>query len=168
MYYEINVAEGGRHLFATAERSLTTKPEAVKLARRFVKLFPDASVTLTYYPQGGEQIEFDKVRDETSLHITLGATVLVALSLDDDVMRGERKLEIDPEASSSRSTMLWGSAEAIAIVLDDVLSRSKRDSGWDQPSIWMYACRNSFPKLVKQIEKQGRSVRVVGERVEIE
>lgn len=41
MHYEINVSINGRHLFATAERSLTDKVQCIRvydmLAKRFLK-----------------------------------------------------------------------------------------------------------------------------------
>jgi hypothetical protein len=40
MYYEINVAYNGVHYFATADRSLRTKAEALQMYRHFTRLFP--------------------------------------------------------------------------------------------------------------------------------
>ena len=56
MWYEINVARNGKHLFATAERSLTTKKDAIALYNEFIELFPDCDVTLTYYETLGKRI----------------------------------------------------------------------------------------------------------------
>jgi hypothetical protein len=40
MYYEINVALKGKHLFATAERSITTAKQLDFLVRKFQACFP--------------------------------------------------------------------------------------------------------------------------------
>lgn len=40
MYYEINVAKDGRHYFATHERSLQSKEEALEVYRMFKVVFP--------------------------------------------------------------------------------------------------------------------------------
>lgn len=42
MYYEINVSFNDMHYFATAERSLTTKAEAVDLYNHMCRVFPPA------------------------------------------------------------------------------------------------------------------------------
>jgi len=50
--FEINVAKDGKHLFATHQRSLKTKAEALELYTLFSKKFPKAhgySVSLTGY-----------------------------------------------------------------------------------------------------------------------
>lgn len=41
MYYEINVSLNGRHLFATAERSITTSWDAEKVYNLFKEKFPE-------------------------------------------------------------------------------------------------------------------------------
>lgn len=40
MRYEINVSLNGKHFFATAERSLTTKEDAMKVLVAIIKKFP--------------------------------------------------------------------------------------------------------------------------------
>lgn len=42
MEYEINVAKNERHYFATHERSLRTRGEALDMARHFKRLFPES------------------------------------------------------------------------------------------------------------------------------
>lgn len=46
MYYEINVSENGKHLFATHERSLCTEDEARALAKRLKAAFPQCRVDM--------------------------------------------------------------------------------------------------------------------------
>lgn len=40
MYFEINVARNGKHFFATAERSCTTRKEALEVYAELKKKFP--------------------------------------------------------------------------------------------------------------------------------
>jgi hypothetical protein len=40
MYFEINVARNGKHFFATAEQSCTTREEALEVYSEFKKKFP--------------------------------------------------------------------------------------------------------------------------------
>lgn len=42
MYYEINVSLNGKHLFATAERSITTQSKMEKMRELFQKKFPES------------------------------------------------------------------------------------------------------------------------------
>lgn len=41
MYYEINVALNGKHLFATADRSITSPYKAEKVYNLFKEKFPE-------------------------------------------------------------------------------------------------------------------------------
>lgn len=59
MYYEINVAFQGGHLFATAPRSITTEEKAEAVWDLFRKKFPKESgyeVTLSYYETSGSTL----------------------------------------------------------------------------------------------------------------
>lgn len=59
MFYEINVSLNGHHYFATAERSLTSKEAAIKLAHQFKIAFPETGcyeVTLYSWTKTGKQI----------------------------------------------------------------------------------------------------------------
>jgi hypothetical protein len=59
MFYEINVSKDGRHYFATHERSLIGKVEALKAYHDFVKRFPASEgfyVTLTECRRSGKDI----------------------------------------------------------------------------------------------------------------
>lgn len=59
MYYEINVALNGKHLFATAERSLTTSWEAKKMFKLFQEKFPEEEgyfLTLSRWEKVGQTI----------------------------------------------------------------------------------------------------------------
>lgn len=47
MYYEINVSMNGRHLFATAERSLTSEREARQVAVMIRARFPEPEFKVT-------------------------------------------------------------------------------------------------------------------------
>lgn len=42
MPYEINVAKNGKHYFATAERSLRDRDEAITAAKDFKRRFPES------------------------------------------------------------------------------------------------------------------------------
>lgn len=61
MYYEINVSKNGKHLFATAERSLKDIEAANTLANEFKLLrFPASqgfSVTMTRWETTGTSVE---------------------------------------------------------------------------------------------------------------
>ena len=62
MYYEINVSYNGRHLFATAERSITTEQKAKEMYRLFLKNFPESegyNINVTRWNKSGTPIEFD-------------------------------------------------------------------------------------------------------------
>lgn len=42
MYYEINVSLNGRHFFATAERSITSKTQMEEMYNLFLEKFPES------------------------------------------------------------------------------------------------------------------------------
>jgi hypothetical protein len=59
MYYEFNVSLGGRHLFATAERSCQDSSKAKQLAHTLYSKFPESegySVTCTRYETSSTRI----------------------------------------------------------------------------------------------------------------
>lgn len=62
MYYEICVSLNGRHLFATAERSITDIHKANTVYKLFKEKFPEADgykITLTKWDKVGKFIEVD-------------------------------------------------------------------------------------------------------------
>lgn len=62
MKYEINVALNGRHLFATAHRSLTDPQTAALVMTLFREKFPEIdgySVTCTRWENTGQQLTFE-------------------------------------------------------------------------------------------------------------
>ncbi len=59
MFYEINVALKNRHFFATAERSIGTREELVRVMEVFEKAFPESEgykMTVTHYRKIGEMV----------------------------------------------------------------------------------------------------------------
>ena len=67
MYYEINVALNGRHLFATAERSLTTIEETKKVYKLFKEKFPESEgyvLYITRYCQTGKLLSEEQLENE--------------------------------------------------------------------------------------------------------
>lgn len=56
MYYEINVSRNGKHLFATAERSLQTSKQALTLYREFEAKFPDCEILISQITKVGRYI----------------------------------------------------------------------------------------------------------------
>jgi hypothetical protein len=59
MHYEINVAQNGRHLFATAPRSCTSVRQTEELTKLFASKFPEAEgyeVTCTKWETVGTKI----------------------------------------------------------------------------------------------------------------
>ena len=66
MYYEINVSLNGQHLFATAERSITTSWEAEKVYNLFKEKFPESEgykISVTYCEKIGKIIDMDGVEN---------------------------------------------------------------------------------------------------------
>lgn len=47
MYYEINVTKNNRHFFATAERSLTCRADAIECLGELMKRFPEPEFAMT-------------------------------------------------------------------------------------------------------------------------
>jgi hypothetical protein len=67
MYYEINLALNGRHLFATAKRSLTSPAELKKVCKIFVEKFPQSegyNISITEYEEGGHGLDIIEVLNE--------------------------------------------------------------------------------------------------------
>ena len=61
-HYEINVALNGKHLFATAERSCTTREKFDKIISLFKKKFPEEegySISRTYWECCGHNINIE-------------------------------------------------------------------------------------------------------------
>lgn len=62
MYYEINVALNGKHLFATAERSITNNLKAEKVYNLFKEKFPEEegyTISVTMWDKIGTQINME-------------------------------------------------------------------------------------------------------------
>ena len=62
MHYEINVSHNGRHLFATAERSLLTEANAKALFQDFATRFPAEqgySVRCVRWENCGREVEWN-------------------------------------------------------------------------------------------------------------
>ena len=66
MYYEINVSLNGKHLFATAERSVTVIWEAEKVYNLFKEKFPESegyAISVTKWEKVGKIIDMDGVEN---------------------------------------------------------------------------------------------------------
>ena len=64
MYYEINIALNGRHLFATAPRSITTYDELKTILRVFKAKFPaneGYEISASEYPQTSYRIDVSPI-----------------------------------------------------------------------------------------------------------
>ena len=62
MYYEINVSKNGYHLFATAERSITTQTELKRVLDIFKTKFPKEEgyeMSVTKWEKIGHFIDMD-------------------------------------------------------------------------------------------------------------
>ena len=59
MYYEINISENGKHLFATAERSITNEYQLKKVYDKLKMAFsePQYVITVLRYEKTGKVIE---------------------------------------------------------------------------------------------------------------
>lgn len=60
MYYEVNVSLNGKHLFATAERSLTTREEVAHVLAEFDKVFTEERgfvISVSYHENSGEILD---------------------------------------------------------------------------------------------------------------
>lgn len=63
MYYEINVALNGQHLFATAERSITTSWKMKDIYNLFKEKFPEEEgykIEVTYWETVGKKVNIEK------------------------------------------------------------------------------------------------------------
>lgn len=64
MSYEINVSQNGKHVFATADRSIVTEAECKKVAKLFEKVFPKEEgyeINVTCWRRTGECINLKKL-----------------------------------------------------------------------------------------------------------
>lgn len=64
MYYEINVALNGQHLFATAERSITNKFALDVVYKIFKQKFPEEEgyqIQVSYWSKVGKVINMEDV-----------------------------------------------------------------------------------------------------------
>lgn len=62
MYYEINVSKDGKHLFATAERSITNNLKAEKVYNLFKEKFPESDgykIDITYWEKVGKTVDME-------------------------------------------------------------------------------------------------------------
>lgn len=62
MYYEINVSLNGRHLFATAERSVTDNHKLQKVYKLFMEKFPEEEgykVTVEKWEKVGKFVDME-------------------------------------------------------------------------------------------------------------
>ena len=62
MYYEINVSKDGKHLFATAERSITVNWELEKVYKLFKEKFPENEgykISVTHWNKVGEFVDME-------------------------------------------------------------------------------------------------------------
>ena len=62
MYYEINVSKNGKHLFATAERSITVSWEAEHIYNLFKEKFPENEgykITVTRWEKVGKIMDIE-------------------------------------------------------------------------------------------------------------
>lgn len=63
MYYEINVSLNGKHLFATAERSITDFHKAKQMHELFTEKFPEAdgySISVTKLEKVGKFVNMEE------------------------------------------------------------------------------------------------------------
>jgi hypothetical protein len=59
-YYEINIAKEGHHLFATADRSLSSRSKTKLVYDRLKAAFPEEegySITISYWSHVGEDVD---------------------------------------------------------------------------------------------------------------
>lgn len=64
MFYEINVALNGKHLFATAERSITNQADCRKVIKIFKEKFPENEgyhISATYWESTGQILDINKI-----------------------------------------------------------------------------------------------------------
>lgn len=63
MYYEINVSLNGNHLFATADRSITTMNKVKRVYELFKEKFPESEgykIDVTYWEKTGRLVEMNE------------------------------------------------------------------------------------------------------------
>lgn len=66
MYYEINVSLNGQHLFATAERSVTTSWNAEKIYNLFKEKFPENEgykIDVIHWEKFGKSINMEGMNE---------------------------------------------------------------------------------------------------------
>ena len=103
-YYEINVALNGKHLFATSERSCTTRSECEKVFSIIKKKFPKSEgydVTVTYWDCIGRPLE-TKRENKFSLIID-DKTYVVEFNSDENIVL----VDIDRHDYGSTRTALF-------------------------------------------------------------
>ena len=65
MYYEINIARNGKHFFATAERSITTKETLKEILEVFKEKFTKEdgyAINVTYWEKIGHYVDANEVK----------------------------------------------------------------------------------------------------------
>lgn len=65
MYYEINVSKDGRHLFATAERSVTDNHKLQNVYKLFTEKFPEEEgyrVTVEKWEKVGKFVDMENMK----------------------------------------------------------------------------------------------------------
>lgn len=75
MNYEINVSRNGQHYFATAERSLTTHHDMMKMVYHFSIVFPveeGYKITVTEWNRSGTELSTDKLIRKFELSVECG------------------------------------------------------------------------------------------------
>lgn len=66
MYYEINVSKDGRHLFATAERSVTDNHKLQNVYKLFTEKFPEKEgyrVTVEKWEKVGKFVDMENMKE---------------------------------------------------------------------------------------------------------
>ena len=66
-YYEINVARDGKHLFATAERSISCSWELASILPTFRKKFPEEEgykISVTKWECRGTEVDIEEIGRE--------------------------------------------------------------------------------------------------------
>jgi len=64
MYYEINVSQNGKHVFATHERSISTESKLLELLTLFTEKFPKKAgfnITATRMSKLGHVLDVDHI-----------------------------------------------------------------------------------------------------------
>lgn len=65
MYYEINVSKGGKHYFATAERSINLRSKLIEVYEDFRVKFPEPEyeMSVSYWDNRGEMISPEEMKE---------------------------------------------------------------------------------------------------------